>query len=332
MTTSIALTSTIAIRGLIGVVIADSFSGNTRKCLLTMAFVPIVLILGWLIPALADRWMRGNHDTRLSFWTHQATRIVASMILVLGVATIWFDDLSRLATAAGLVAAGLSFALQRVITSVAGYLVILRGKTFTVGDRIEMGGVRGDVIALDFIKTTIMEIGQPSSYTNADSSTWVRSRQYTGRVVTVTNDTLFAVPVYNYTRDFPYLWEELTLPISYTADRIKAEQIILEVARRHGVHADQLTESERTDLDRLFHATASDLEPKVYFRLTDNWLELSLRFFARDRGGRAIKDALSREILTAFDAAGIGIASATFEIVGIPPLRINRRTTNCTQD
>ncbi len=43
----------------------------------------------------------------------------------------------------------------------AGYMVILRGKTFNVGDRIVMGGVRGDMIALDFMQTTIMEMGQP---------------------------------------------------------------------------------------------------------------------------------------------------------------------------
>jgi len=48
---------------------------------------------------------------------------------------------------------------------------------------------------------------------------WVRSRQYTGRVVSVTNDKVFVEAVYNYTRDFPYQWEELTLPITYRGDR-----------------------------------------------------------------------------------------------------------------
>ncbi|MFO1431682.1 MAG: mechanosensitive ion channel [Candidatus Competibacteraceae bacterium] len=68
---------------------------------------------------------------------------------------------TRLATALGLVTAGLAFALQRVITVLAGYFVILRSRTFNVGDRIRMGGVRGDVIALSFMQTTIMEMGQP---------------------------------------------------------------------------------------------------------------------------------------------------------------------------
>ncbi len=80
---------------------------------------------------------------------------------MLGLLSIWFNDPTRLATAFGLVSAGVAFALQKVITSLAGYLVILRGNTFTVGDRISMGGVRGDVMRLGFVQTTIMEMGQP---------------------------------------------------------------------------------------------------------------------------------------------------------------------------
>ena len=48
------------------------------------------------------------------------------------------------------------------------------------------------------------------------------ARQYSGRIVTVTNAKIFDEPVYNYTRDFPYLWEELRLPIPYSADRARA--------------------------------------------------------------------------------------------------------------
>ena len=85
----------------------------------------------------------------------------------------------------------MAFALQRVITAIAGYFVILRGKTFNVGDRIVMGGVRGDVVALDFMQTTIMEMGQPPPVQNADPAMWVKARQYTGRMVSITNAKIF---------------------------------------------------------------------------------------------------------------------------------------------
>ena len=65
----------------------------------------------------------------------------------------------------------------------------------------------------------------------------------------------------------------------------------------------------------------SDLTPKVYYRITGNWLELTVRFLYNVRGVRDLKDAMNREILTGFDAAGIGIASATYDVMGFPALR-----------
>jgi len=246
------------------------------------------------------------------------------VVLILGVSSIWFDDPSRLATALGLVSAGLAFALQKVVTAVAGYFVILRGKTFNVGDRIVMGGVRGDVIALGFTQTTIMEMGQPPPVSGDNPGMWVKSRQYTGRVVSVSNAKIFDEPVYNYTRDFPYLWEEMALPVAYSADRKRAEQILLDVARRHSVPQEELAAETLEELKRRYFLKAADVAPRVYYRLTDNWVELTVRFVVRDHGIRDVKDAMSRELLDALDEAGIGMASSTFEIVGLPPLRLER--------
>ena len=77
-------------------------------------------------------------------------------------------------------------------------------------------------------------------------------------------------------------------------------------------------------MQRRYFITVDDMAPKVYYRITDNWLELTVRFLYNVRGVRDLKDAMSRDILTAFDAAGIGIASATYDIVGFPPVRLER--------
>jgi len=302
---------------------------NGQKLLLTLAYIAVVLLLGRGARAIVRRLMHDRRDERVAFLARQGIRLGTAVLLILGLVSIWFDDPTRLATALGLVTAGLAFALQKVVTAVAGYFVILRGKTFNVGDRITMGGVRGDVIALGFIQTTIMEMGQPPSIeSNAEPAMWVRSRQYTGRVVTVTNDKIFDEPVYNYTRDFRYIWEEMRLPITYTADRDRAERILLEDAERHSVAADEMGIEALEEMRRRYVMKSADIRPRVYYRLTDNWLELTVRFVVRDHGIRDVKDGMSRDIIKALDEAGIGIASATFEVVGLPPLRIEGKTGN----
>ncbi len=261
-------------------------------------------------------------DPHAEFWFRQGVNIGTTVLLILGLLSIWFDDPTRLATALGLVTAGLAFALQKVVTAIAGYFVILRGSTFNVGDRITMGGVRGDVIGLGFIQTTIMEMGQPPAVQAADPAMWVKSRQFTGRIVTVSNDKIFDEPVYNYTRDFPYLWEEIAIPITYTTDRNRVEQILLAAARRHTGRFGQASQQAMDAMMARYFMQPTAVEPKVFYRLTDNWLELTVRFLTEDRGVRDVKDAMSREILSELDAAGIGLASATYDIVGLPPIRI----------
>ena len=295
---------------------------NGQKLILTIIVVVVLVVLQRIVRRTGLWLLRHRSARHSAFWFRQGLSLATGLLLALGVLSVWFDDPTRLATAFGLVAAGLAFAMQRVVTSLAGYLVILRGDNFTVGDRITMGGVRGDVIRLGFIQTTIMEMGQPPSVQGADPAVWVRSRQYTGRLVTVTNDSIFETPVFNYTREFPFLWEEMAIPIPFDVDRHRAERILLDAARRHGADHEEASRAALSDLGRRYFVDTPDLAPVVYYRLTDNWLELTVRFVTTIRGVRDVKDAMSRDILEGFDEAGIGIASATFEVVGLPTVRI----------
>lgn len=298
---------------LFGITLVGATPENGRKLLLTLAIVVVVLLFSKVVRTLLAATGNKASD-KVRFWLRQATGLTAAVIVVVGVVSIWFDDPTRLTTALGLVTAGVAFALQRVITAIAGYFVILRGKTFNVGDRIVMGGVRGDVIALSFMQTKIMEMGQPPPVSGAEPAMWVHSRQFTGRIVTVSNDKIFDEPIYNYTYHFPYVWEEMRLPIRYGDDRERAEAILLEAAQRHAITEARIDPKHRAELERRYQLTLGDIAPKVYWRITDNWLELAVRFLSPDHGTREIKDAMSREIMPKLDAAGIAIASATYEL------------------
>jgi len=129
--------------------------------------------------------------------------------------------------------------------------------------------------------------------------------------VTVSNSRIFDEPVYNYTREFPFIWEELTIPISYGADRSRVEEILLDVARRNSGELLSAAERDLARLERRYALSAVPVEPKVYLVMTDNWLELTVRFVTEARGVRDVKDTMSRQILSALDEAGIGLASAT---------------------
>ena len=101
-----------------------------------------------------------------------------------------------------------------------------RTEVFRVGDRVMMGGVKAGVIDLSPLRTSIMEIGSPGA--GEDSDVWVRARQYPGRVVTVSNKTVFAEPLYNYSQGFDYIWEKIAVPLAYTTGWERGKTILLE--------------------------------------------------------------------------------------------------------
>ncbi|MDQ2757294.1 MAG: mechanosensitive ion channel family protein [Actinomycetota bacterium] len=304
---------------ILGVTLVGISTTTGVKLAFTLALVLVVLALRALTLRLARRTLGGAVGDPRRFWTRQGLQVVVAVVMTLGVVSIWVTPTTDITTGVGLISAGLAFALQQVITAFAAYFVILRGDTFGIGDRVTLGGVRGDVVRLGFLKTTIMEMGAPGSVGDT-TATSVRARQYTGRLVAVSNGVIFTEPVYNFSREFPFLWDEITIPVAYADDRARVEEILLDAARRHGSDADPAAARSLASLQARYAVADAALGPAVYWRITDNWLELTVRFLVPQRGVRAIKDRMNRDILAALDHAGIGIASATYDVVGLPPV------------
>ncbi|MGE0134784.1 MAG: mechanosensitive ion channel family protein [Dehalococcoidia bacterium] len=307
---------------LFGVKLVGVSLESGRKVALTLGLVVVLLVVRWVVARLSRRLRHESASQRVRFWTRQGLNLVTAGLILLGTLSIWFNNPAHLAAGAGVVTVGLAFALQRVIVAVAGYFTILIGKNFTVGERIAMGGVRGDVIDIGFLQTTIMEMGQPAPERSANPEMWVRSLQFTGRVVSVSNALVFDEPVYNYSRDFPYIWDEITVPIPYSTDHASAERILLAAARERTVQLRDVGTTALRTMRRRYFLPATELRPRVYYRMTDNWLELTVRFIVDVRGVRDFKDRLTREILDGLEDAGIPVASATFEVVGWPRLEV----------
>jgi small-conductance mechanosensitive channel len=308
---------------LFGVTLIGVTPETGRRLLLTIAVAILVPLLGWGLSKAIGWATRELTSRRIAFWTRQGISLFTAVSLILMIVSIWFDDPGRLTTAIGLVTAGIAVAMQRAITAIVGYFLILRGSIFNVGDRIVIGGVRGDVIDLGFLQTTVMEMGEAGPEQPDSPAVWVKSRQYTGRIVTVSNATLFDQPVYNYSREFPFIFEELIIPIRYEDDGEEAERILLEVGEKHTLSYKELEQDAIEELRRRYFLQEENPGPRVYWRLTDNWLELSLRFVVRDHGVRAVKDAMARDLLARLKAAGIGIASGTYAIVQLPEVKVS---------
>jgi small-conductance mechanosensitive channel len=241
--------------------------------------------------------------------TRNSLFIVGGVVILF----IWLGSGSNFTVAMGILGAGIAFASQEVLGSLAGYVNIVTGNLFQIGDRVRIGSVVGDVLDVSILRTTVMEIGE-----------WVRADQYTGRIVTVANRVVFSEPVYNYTQKWHYVWDEIAIPITYTSDWQRAGEIMLQHGREHTASFQPQAQAEFSALMKNYPVHETAVEPTLYVVMTDNWIEMTLRYVVEARERRRVKGQLHRELLQCFEsAADITVASMTIEIVGFPPLRGN---------
>jgi small-conductance mechanosensitive channel len=273
----------------------------TGRIVTSVVVVAAAWALGRLVGGLVARRRSDPFDR---YVTAKLVRYTVNLLAVIVLAAMWRPFAGRFGVVLGIVTAGVAFAMQEVIGSFAGWVSISTGRLYRVGDRVDVGGVRGDVIDITPLRTMLMEMGSPG-----DSGSWVGGRQLTGRIVSVSNKNVFTNPVYNYSSSFDFLWEELVVPIPYDADWRRAEAILAAAVASQTAGADARLAVER--MRRSYPIPQTDLEPRVFVRLTDDWVELAARFVVPVRTARAVKDELSRHVLYCLEAEGIEVASST---------------------
>lgn len=134
-----------------GVTLVGVSTTTGVKLLFNLGLVLAVLAVRGLALAVTRRLLGGQVGDPRRSWARQGIQVVTAVVLLLGTVSIWVTPQTNLTTGLGLVRPGLAFALQQVILSLAAYFVILRGDIFGVGDRITLGGVRGDVVRHDAV-------------------------------------------------------------------------------------------------------------------------------------------------------------------------------------
>ena len=281
----------------------DIYRKLILSALILLAQTGAQRLLLWLI------FRRIGDDSPYIYPLRKAVGYAINILVVLMLLAVWIERLGDLSVAVGILAAGMAFALQEVIGSLAGWLTIISGRPFTVGDRIETGGIRGDVVDVDILRTTLMEIGN-----------WLNGDHNTGRIVTVSNAFIFKEPLYNYSVYLRFIWDEISVPVTYESDWKRAIEIMLETVQQNHHYQDLLpkAEAQRRQARRKLAVKITPLEPRVFVRLTDNWIELGIVYPVDIELRRAFRSDVGQRILTEFKEAGITIASNTVSIVQFP--------------
>ncbi|MGB3092213.1 MAG: mechanosensitive ion channel domain-containing protein, partial [Candidatus Zixiibacteriota bacterium] len=194
---------------------------------------------------------------------------------------------------------------QEVIASIAGFVAISFGHFYKTGDRIQLAGTRGDVIDIGILRTTLMECGE-----------WVDGDLYNGRIVRIANSFVFKEPVFNYSADFPFLWDEATLPVKYGSDQPLVREILQRVLDETvGDYAAWAKETWK-EMVKKYRIEDERVEPMVTLTANENWMEFTVRYVVDYKKRRSTKDRLFTRFLEEFDKTEgrVAVASTSTDI------------------
>ncbi len=261
--------------------------GVQAKILTSLVTIGVLWLLRRLTLMLV--WRR-SPDPALRYRWQKGTAYVLTPVGLLLVGRLWFAGVGALATFLGLVSAGVAIALKDLLVNFAGWAFILWRRPFDLGDRVQIGTYAGDVIDVRIFMFTLHEIGN-----------WVQADQPTGRVLHVPNGLVFTEALANYTKGFPYIWNEIPVTVTFESDWQKAKGILAEIIGQEAksFHGESPPEPRAV---RQFLLLQASVDPAVVTSVVDIGVMLTVRYVCSPTLRRHSEQVLWERILRGFAA------------------------------
>ena len=257
-----------------------------EKSLWTVGMAAVIYIL---TTAARHGLTRGASTIEERHKIRRITSWIGIGIFVIAAGFIWASGIQNLGLFMGIVGAGLAMSLQETLLCIAGWLLLLVRRPFNIGDRIEIDNKVGDVIDISVFQTSMIEVGN-----------WVEAEQSTGRMLIIPNSMLIRHPIYNYSKGFPFIWNELSVVVTFESDWQEAEKLMLEKAE---IEADKIESEVKRRIEQMqarYAIRYKHLRPTVYTTIVDSGVKLTLRYISPVRQRRATAHRISRNILQTF--------------------------------
>jgi small conductance mechanosensitive channel len=270
--------------------LAYGFYGFLPRLIIVLLLLASAAIVARAAHAVLRRTLRGWQRREA---VSAITRLIVFLVAIVASLSVLAGDVRAIVGSVGLLGLAASWALQTPIESFTGWLLNSFRTYYRVGDRIAVGDVFGDVYRIDVLTTTVWEAGGPGKP--------VAAAQSTGALITFPNWEVLRSNITNYSRFFPYVWDEITINVANESD-LAYTKAVLEGAARHVLGEEMAAAAQRYQDLLAAERLAFDVDelPHVYLSLADSWTDCTVRYLVpvrtRRRWSSALVLALSQEI------------------------------------
>ncbi len=255
------------------------------RALVSLAVVIGVLILRWSLHKGVTRMPIKSQELRRR-WILIVRNLTLALIAV-GLIMIWAEELRSLALSLVAVIVAVVLSTKELILCITGSFLKASSGSFSLGDRIDVNHMRGDVIDQTLMSTTLMEVG-PGETTH----------QHTGRVLVIPNSLFLSTPVINENYTGEYGVHNFTIPIKRDDDYLVHEHALIEAAADVCAPYMAKARASMEYLTRTESVDAPSVEPRVTITIAaPDRIDLVLRVAAPIQRKGRIEQQIIRKYL-----------------------------------
>jgi len=289
----------------------DDPTGDIQKFLVAAMVTTVTWVSLYYLGILFDKITApkvGSHAQSRSMW-----KLITYAIWIFVLSIVAFSlmgETGSLVLYIGLIGAALTFVLQQPLLNVLGWALISYRRMYRIGDRIAVSGAKGYVLDITTMYSELREFGE-----------WMQGDTFTGRIVTIPNSVVFTQPVYNYTKDFPFVWDEIVNLVTYESDIEIAKGYMLDAAKSVvGQLMEQNYERYKRKIEiRDLHQLLLK-GPELRMELSDSGVNVYVLYFCPVEQRRKIKSEITELIWSKFMAdPRVGIAYPHMHLIGDMP-------------
>lgn len=241
---------------------------------------------------------RKNLSGRKEYWVNQIYKIILNILEVALLLFIWNDYINDLMTLISVLSAAMTIALRELILNFFCGIYIQAKKPFKVEDRIEIDGIKGDVMSISTLDFEVLEISNKEE-----------RGQSTGIVINFPNSVVFSKPLKNITKGFKYIWDELVVKVKLDCDLSSNKQILYKIVNELEVvkNIPKKMKEQVNNINNSNRIYFNQYDPIIYTKLVGGHVELTIRYLMHPKKSRFVESVIWNKIYLAYKEGKIDL-------------------------
>ena len=248
----------------------------------------VFIVFGILKAIVKFIYSKASVSDKKKYVRNRMMKVSLTTISFIIVFLLWGRKISGFVTIISFLSAGITISVKEIIFDFFAGLYINIKKPFELEDRIEIDGIKGDVVSIRTLGFEILEVGDR-----------VNAEQSTGRIIHIPNYLIFTKPLKNYTKAFKYIWDEVTIKVPLDADIEKTKTILYDIIENNEIlkTIPRKMEDAVADVILEYRIYYNHLDPIIYTKIVDSHVELYLRYIVHPKKARNVQDDIYLKIL-----------------------------------